>query len=210
MGDKIRPNSSIDELQYTKQTLQKYHPYKLILIFSLLGITTMFLGLTFAYIYSKGPGWGEVTLPASFVYSTFILILSSVSIYLANHAFSRDWNNVYKISLFATLLLSFAFVATQYIGWQEMRINGIELGTHAAGSYIYLISGLHAIHVLAGVAFLSLIAFGALREVNHPAVALVYFTDPVKKLRLQLLSIYWHFIGAVWIYLFLFFAMNGL
>ena len=209
MEDRIRSNS-LDSLLYTQKTIKKFYPYKMILIFSLFGISTLFIGLSLAYLFSKDATWPRLIMPPAFIASTVLIIANSITMHLANYAFKKDWCDLYKVSLVMTFVLSLGFVATQYVGWIELQEKGINLQSHLAGSYLFLISGLHALHVFAGLIFFAVFLFGSFKLVNHPATALVYFTDPIKKLRLQLLTIYWHFIDAIWIYLFLFFIISNL
>ena len=210
MDDRIRSNDKLAALQYTQQTVRKYHPYKMILIFSLFGIATLFLGLSMAYLFSKDPSWPKIDMPSAFYISTLVLLMSSALLQFSNYCFQKDWCDWYRISIFGTFLLSIAFISFQYIGWMELKENGINLQSNITGSYLYLISGLHALHVLVGIIFFGGFLAGSYRFVSHPATALVYFTDPVKKLRLQLVTIYWHFMDVIWIYLFLFFLFSNI
>ena len=96
----------------------------------------------------------------------------------------------------------------QMIGWQDLVHQEIFLATSNMSSYLYLISGLHFMHVIAGLPFLILFFRAARKNMREPVSVLVYFSDPEKRLKLKLLTFYWHFLDALWIYLILFFLVN--
>lgn len=105
----------------------------------------------------------------------------------------------YKLFLLATLALGLMFIMFQIQGWQAMHIIGINLDGNPSGSFVYLISGLHAAHVIGGIAILIV----ALLQ----AFSLKYSVTPKRLLRFQMTAQYWHFVDILWIYLFIFFLL---
>ena len=75
-------------------------------------------------------------------------------------------------------------------------------------SYLYIISGIQFAHVIVGIPFLAIFYYQALKKMVEPVSVLIYFTDPVKRRQLKMLTIYWHFLDGLWIYLVLFFLVN--
>ena len=108
----------------------------------------------------------------------------------------------------STIVLSLVFMLAQYLGWRTLFQQQIFINSDNSASYLYLISGLHFAHVIAGLPFLILFLWRAYKDMKEPVSVLVYFSDPEKRLKLRLLTIYWHFLDFLWIYLVLFFWIN--
>ena len=103
--------------------------------------------------------------------------------------------------LLASLLLGLLFVVLQYQGWKSLDAVGATFTVNPSSSFIYVISGLHAAHVLGGVA--------ALVVALAHAYLLPYKPTLKRKERFQLVVQYWHFVDALWVYLVIFFMLNG-
>jgi cytochrome c oxidase subunit 3 len=88
--------------------------------------------------------------------------------------------------------------------------QAIYINSDTSAGYLYVISGLHFAHVIGGIPFLGYFIWQARKKMQEPVSVLVYFSDPEKRLKLRLLTIYWHFLDALWIYLVLFFFINYL
>jgi cytochrome c oxidase subunit 3 len=128
----------------------------------------------------------------------------------AKRAYLDDQTEVYQQSLRWTVVLSLLFLVMQFIAWRQLFQQNVFLSTDNSSAYLYLLSGLHFAHVIAGLPFLMLFLRAAKRNMVDPVTVLVYFSDPEKRLRLRLLTIYWHFLDGLWIYLVLFFLVNSL
>ena len=130
---------------------------KMMLLFGLLSITMTFAGLTSAYIVSKGrPDWTmDFNLPAEFFFSTFIIVLSSLTLFIAkNKLVNRKSNNSIFSWVLITFILGIVFIIFQFIGFN----NIIDQGYYFAGaqsaiktSFIYVLSFLHIVHLVAGL-----------------------------------------------------------
>ncbi len=188
-----------------------FHPYKVFLFLLLAGITAMFLGLTAAYGYSR---WSSenppVIIPNIFIFNTLLLAASSLVLHYANICYKRDNTIGYQRALGIAIVLTLIFLFAQYFGWSQMIRSNLWLTDHRGPSvaYLYLLSGLHFVHVLAGIPFLILFLRSAIYRMKEPVSVLVYFSDPEKKLKLRLLTVYWHFLDGLWIYLILFFWIH--
>jgi len=164
-------------------------------------IIMMFSAFTSAYIVRQAAGnWLEFQLPTIFYYNTAVIILSSMTLHTAYIAFKRGKTNLYRSFLVATFVLGLAFVTLQYQGWLDMQAIGVELTGNPSGSFIYVISGVHAAHVLAGIAALTI-------ALLH-AYLLPHKVTKGRKLRFDLTLTYWHFVGFLWIYLIGFFSLQ--
>ena len=183
-----------------------------ILITLVLGsVTALFLGFSAAYIYSRVQnGQDPVELPMLFFINTIFLVGASWTLILTKRAYISDQTRRYKTLLWLTLALTVIFLVLQIVAWSQMYHMNIKINGSTLGSYLYAISGLHFTHVIAGIPFLMFFIHDARKRLIEPASVLVYLSDPDKKRKLTVLSIYWHFLDGLWIYLVLFFLINKL
>ncbi|GAC1416359.1 MAG: cytochrome c oxidase subunit 3 [Flavisolibacter sp.] len=176
----------------------KIHPHKFTLWVGIGSIIMMFAGLTSAYIVKSGQaGWQEVRTPALFVYSTGVLLISSISIQVALRAFKQKEMSRFRIFFFATLVLGLVFVFLQWTGFKYLWDHGVRFEGSGAGQFLYIIFGLHALHVMGGVIALFILVlqqyFSKVRSYNITPI--------------EVMSIYWHFVDVLWVYLFVFFLL---
>ena len=187
------------------------HPYKIFVFLVIAAITVLFLSLTISYGYTRfQKGMEAIPLPWIFFINSFLLIGSSISLIRARSSYNRDKARRFQVLLLVAIVLSLSFLISQIFGWIHLFNNQLPLGVHNGVSYLYLISGVHFAHVLIGLPFLISYYLKARIEMREPVGELLYFTDSEKKLRLNLLNIYWHFLDALWIYLVVFFAVNAI
>lgn len=186
-----------------------FHPYNILLVLLLFGVTALFLALSAALVYTRVQAeLPPVALPPIFIFNTLVLLASSYTLILAKKRFRQDDTAGYKQMLLYTIGLTLIFLVFQFVGWYDMISSDIMLNKDNSTSYLYLISFVHFAHVIGGMPFLFLFYQTARRQMKEPISVLVYFSDPSKRLKLRLLSIYWHFLDGLWIYLVLFFAVN--
>lgn len=175
----------------------KVEPKKFALWVSMASMIMMFGAFTSAYIVRQGAGnWLEYVLPTTFYYSTAAIILSSVTLHISYISFNRLKEGAYKIFLALSLILGFVFVVLQLQAWNVMFSEGIDLKGNPSGSFLYVITGIHALHVLGGIAGISVALVHAL--------SLKFKPTQKRKDRFQLVLQYWHFVDIIWVYLFLF------
>jgi len=182
------------------QQQKKIHPHKFTLWVAIGSIVMMFAGLTSAYIVkSNQASWQPIVIPKIFWYSTLVILLSSLTVQLALLAFKKREMNRYRTLIAVTTILGALFIVMQYIGFRQLWDSGITLRGSGAGQFLYVITGLHAAHVLGGIITLIVMFikafFGASRN---------YSSVPV-----ELAATYWHFVDFLWIYLFIFFMWIG-
>lgn len=177
---------------------KRIHPHKFTLWVAMGSIVMMFAGLTSAYIVKRGQtNWQGFDLPVIFTYSTIVILISSLTMQLAVRKFKDRAMLLFRYLLVATALLGIGFMAMQWIGFEQLNARGIKLigrGSNVSGSFLAVIAGIHMLHVLGGIVALAIMlgkAFST-RQRNYSAV-------PV-----EILATYWHFIDALWIYLFIF------
>ncbi len=186
--------ATVTEHKTLKKKRSKIHPHKYALWVACASIVMMFAALTSAYMVRKAGGnWLEFTLPDVFYYNTIVILVSSITIHGAYLAFKQMNTKLYKTLLVISAVLGVLFLALQWEGWQALTAQGIELRTNPSSSFLYVISGLHAAHLIGGVVALMLALTFAFMQKHE--------VTPQKKLRLELVVHYWHFVDF-WIYLF--------
>jgi cytochrome c oxidase subunit III len=177
---------------------KRLHPHKFTMWVALAAIVMMFAGLTSAYIVKKAnTNWLEFELPAIFWYSTFTILLSSVMMHLALKSFKAREMSRYRALMGITTLLGIAFVLMQWIGFKQIEAGGVPLfgyDSNPSASFVGIIFGLHGIHVIGGVIALAVLFLRA-----YIGTRKVYSSTG-----LEIMSTYWHFVDALWIYLFIF------
>ena len=194
---------------------------KSLLWFGLVSIVMLFAGLTSAYLVRQGEGkWVEFSIPGTFAISTLIILISSVSMQWAVASAKKGNTGNLKKALLITLLLGVAFAGSQYVAWSQLYHNGIaftgrvsdiktnfnyipagketvaEAGDvgNVAGSFLYVITGLHVLHLIAGILSLFVVFSRASRN--------KYSAENYNGVKIC--AIYWHFLDGLWVYLFLF------
>ena len=179
----------------------KVHPKKLALWVGLVSLVMMFTALTSAFIVRRAAGnWLEFSIPSIFYVNTLVIVGSSLTLHAAYVAFKREAALAYKSLLGLTFVLGIAFVILQYVGWQDLAASGVPLKINPSGDFVYAISGLHAVHVIGGIAILTVALV--------MAFVLPMRATPARKLRLELTMTYWHFVDLLWIYLIVFLSLQ--
>lgn len=179
--------------------------------FALGGITSLFLGLSAAYLFSSTNWtWKQFSFPKLFLVSSIVLVASSFTLEKALSAFKNDDQDGLKKYLTATIIFAILFVITQSIGWIELQNEGIFMNGKPNGSYLYLISGVHALHVIGGILPLSIFFIKTIRSLKDPVESLIMFSSPDKLTSFKMITRYWHFVDFLWIYLLFFFLFNHL
>lgn len=183
----------------TKQR-KKIHPHKFTLWVAMGSIVMMFAGLTSAFIVkSHQVNWKSVGLPKVFWFSTIAIIVSSITVAMAVRSFKQRQMSQYRALMGATLFLGIAFVVLQWMGFNALWERQVTFRGAGAGQFLYVIFGLHAIHVIGGVIALIVMFIKA-----FVGKVKVYSSIPV-----EVMATYWHFVDALWIYLLVFFLVVG-
>ena len=186
--------------QVISEQKRKIHPHKFTLWVAIVSILMMFAGLTSAYIVKRSQAsWLMIEIPVMFWYSTATILASSVTVQLALKALKKREMINYRRLLVVTAVLGVLFIVLQIVGFRQFAAQDIRLvgaGSNASYSFLLAISGIHGIHVLGGEVALVVIAIRALNS----------STRSYSSLPLEIAATYWHFVDALWIYLFIFFT----
>ena len=159
-------------------------------------IAMFFAGLTSAYIVRKAEGnWVDFILPEWFVYSTIVIVVSSLLLIFATRRIKKN-KEIFALMVIV-FLLGILFTYLQINGWEELTSMGVYLtgeGSNVAGSFLYVLTLSHLVHLAGGLIAL----FVAAIHVKTKKYTSESF------LGLEITVIYWHFLSILWLYLFFF------
>jgi cytochrome c oxidase subunit 3 len=154
-------------------------------------VAMLFLGFTSAYILRRASAdWQPLKAPPILWVNTAALLASSVSLEMARRRL-RGWD-LSSCARFVVLTgaLGLLFVAGQYVGWQQLAAQGVFLASNPHSSFFYVLTGLHAVHILGGLCWF----VAVLRRLHR----MTYLPGEDG---LRLFATYWHFLGVLWVYL---------
>ena len=171
------------------------NPKRFLLWLFMVSIFILFSAFISAYIVKQADkGALDIELPPIFWISTFIILLSSVTMHWAYYAAKKDHTRAIKTGLIFTIVLGICFLGSQFLGWQELVDMDVYFVGNASGSFLYVFSGVHGFHIISGIIFLFIVLAAAVRYKVHAK----------KLLQIEICTTYWHFLGGLWIYLFIF------
>ena len=183
-------------------TSSSVHPLKFSLWLIIISIIMMFAAFTSAYIVRREEGnWLEFELPTILLINTVVILLSSATMQWAYVSAKNDNIGSVKLGLFLTTVLGVAFLLGQWNGWAELVQNNIYFGgttSNPSGSFLYVLTGVHGFHLITGLIFVLITLYSSFKYKVHSK----------KMLRIQLCTVYWHFLGGLWLYLYIFLRIN--
>lgn len=193
---------------------RRIHPHKFMMWVAMASMSMAFAGLTSGYMVREAQGnWRYYSLPQFFTYSTVVIIISSVTMFLGVKAFKNREMPKFRLLITATLLLGILFGALQLGGFyqlytqlQQVRINGqvlneattVRVNGNPSESFLFIIAGLHLLHLAGGIIALLIVFLRAFRT----------RVKTYNATGLEIAAAYWHFVDVLWIYLFVFFIVN--
>ena len=177
----------------------RLHPRKLMMWMAMASMFMVFAGLTSAFILESGSAkWVIFKLPIAFWFSTVVIMASSYTMSKAVTFFKSREKQRYKTFVSFTLILGILFIALQLLGFADLYKQNITLQGSASNGFLFIISGLHIAHMVGAII----------------ALVIVYLTAFRKKVKIynstsiEIMSLFWHFVDGLWIYLFIFFLLN--
>jgi len=176
------------------------NPKKFAMWLFIASIVMIFASLTSAYIVRRAEGnWVVFDLPPMFYISSVLIVLSSFSMHWGLISARRDNQSNLKLAILITTVLGAGFCVGQFIGFSELIHEvGIYLVGNPSGSFVYIVVGLHVAHLVGGITFLLIVLYQS-------------FTGKVsssKLVSIEMCSTFWHFLGGLWLYLFVFLLLN--
>ena len=142
----------------------------------------------------------RLQLPSAFMFSTFSILFSSASLAFATRNLRTEKYHLGFYWLLITFILALSFCALQLAGWRQLYQSGIYIQQISA-SFMYLLSGLHFAHILLGLLGLGWILLDAFANRNY-VDGFIQSLNPAKTTRIRIVSIFWHFLGLLWILIF--------
>jgi cytochrome c oxidase subunit III len=164
----------------------------------LAAITMTFAAFTSALIVRQGASadWQHFTLPSILYLNSLIIIASSITLEISKRQIAAFMGGEKTQAtaparwLYITLFLGLLFVAGQTYAWMQLKSQGFGLATNVSYSFFYVLTVAHALHVLGGLGGL----IRVIAKLNHSVL---------RRSTLNATSLYWHFMGALWLYLLL-------
>jgi cytochrome c oxidase subunit 3 len=174
-------------------------PKKFALWLFIVTVIMIFAALTSAYIVRQSDGnWVIFDLPNLFLITTGVILVSSATMHWTYLSVKKDNLESAKLAIVITTILGIAFLVGQYMAWGQMVKNSIYLVGNPSGSFVYVISGLHGLHIIGGIVFLLIVMVSIFRAKIHSK----------NLLRIEMCATYWHFLDGLWLYLFVFLLLN--
>jgi cytochrome c oxidase subunit 3 len=171
------------------------HPKKFGMWLFMASVMMLFMALTSAYIVRQAEGnWAYFELPTLFYVTSIVIVVSSFTMQWAYVSAKKDQPSQLKTLLLITSLLGLAFLVGQFFGWKQLVANSIYLVGNPSGSFLYILTGLHGLHIVSAIIFLWIVCAAAYKgKINSKNMVSI-----------ELCTTYWHFLGGLWLYLFVF------
>ncbi|MBK9637669.1 MAG: cytochrome c oxidase subunit 3 [Bacteroidetes bacterium] len=182
-------------------------PYKAFLFYALLGSGMLFLALSIMYIIwnSQQVAPTNVQFPKSFVISTLALLFSSYTLSISRNYHLQDQAQNMLLSMTASLLLAFVFIAFQVHAIISILEQGLYVNIDVSLLFLYIITGFHFLHIVVGTIYLFYLNLKSFDIWKDPVKSLIYFSNKFEGLRFELFCSYWYFCTGLWLFLFLVF-----
>ena len=175
---------------------QRMNSDKFLLWLIMASVVMVFAALTSAYIVKRAEGgWDNFPIPSIFYLSTLIMLLSSGTMHWAVTNARNNEINRLRLGVSVTAILGIAFLGMQIVGWSDLiQLDVYFSGGNVAGSFFYVITVLHWLHIVAGLIFLAVALIQAFKfKIHSKSMNLI-----------EMCATFWHFLDGLWIYLFLF------
>lgn len=181
-----------------KKTLSM-NPKKFMLWLIIATIVMLFAALTSAFIVRRAEGnWLDFEMPSIFMVTTVVIILSSGFLQWAYFSVRKDNLTTAKSAVGVTLVLGLIFLIGQVMGWGALVNEDVYFVGNPAGSFLYVLTGLHGVHIIAGLIFLVVLLIALFRyKVHSRNITLM-----------EMCLTFWHFLGGLWVYLYIFLVLN--
>lgn len=189
------------ELKYIDLVEQpiSMHPKKFALWLFMVTVVMIFAALTSAYIVRQAEGnWLDYDLPQVFWFTSGVVVLSSLFLHWAYISAKKDNLSQLRIGMSMAVLLGIVFLVGQWYSWVALVDRQVFFVGNPSGSFLYVFTGLHAVHLISGVIFLIIVLISSFRYKVHSQAMNT----------MEMVTSYWHFLGGLWIYLFMFLLLN--
>lgn len=186
--------------------IEKWHPHKMLAHLILLGsfLVLVFLLITFTIeSVAHHDFLVKIKLPKFFIMATIIIMSSGLFKNDLLDLYARDDIDAIRKKFFEKFLFGAVFLLFQFVGWLELVFQGLTFKSHIIGTYLFLITGYHMVHVLTGLVFVTFFLYRSKDIHIDPVSKLLYFTAPYEKIKLEIFRTFWNFLGISWLFLFI-------
>ncbi|HXH66982.1 MAG TPA: cytochrome c oxidase subunit 3 [Candidatus Limnocylindrales bacterium] len=161
------------------------------MVLGIVSILMFFMALAATFLVLRGGrNWTPVHIPTVLWVNTLVLLASSATLELARQRLGQGRLAEYRNLWLLTTALGVGFLMGQIVAWRQLVAQGIYLANNTASSFFYIFTGLHALHLIGGVAAL---IFVARRNFDQAQVT--------RTVAAEVTSFYWHFMDALWLFL---------
>ncbi len=192
-------NNTIRSIE-EEQRVRKAKKFNLWL--GMIGMFMMFAALSSGFIVYTAGGVDKgikTLLPQTFIYSTVVIVISSLTLHLAYRAARMAELAKQKLFLLCTIILGVLFFILQVHSWRVLTEQGVFfINNNASQSFVYVFTGLHLLHIVAGLIVLLRCFVGAVKSI--PQANNIF--------RMDLAALFWHFLDLLWIYIYVFLLLN--
>ncbi|SFO08326.1 cytochrome c oxidase subunit 3 [Algoriphagus ornithinivorans] len=202
--------SNVNEPKTWFQKLESLHPYETLLYLGMIGSGLIFLFMVAAFLFSgldQLEGMNQ-RIPISFMISTFLLVISGYTATRMRIFYQEERTEKVLQSLRNTLFLGLVFTGLQFTGWLELQAMGINFKGIPSGSFLYVLSGIHIFHLLGAMIFAVILWVQLQKNQEDSIKHLILLTNPYEKMRIRLFTVYWQFMDAIWLILFMLFVLS--
>jgi cytochrome c oxidase subunit III len=187
-----------------KGIFKRREPFAFMLYLGFFGSCLLFSAVFFMFIKKEMVNQDiPIRLPWTIWLSTAFIIFSSFTLIAANSLFKTQKFEWLRYFLLITFLSGLAFLYTQFQVWRILFYTNQTLSNNTAASFIYILTGLHLVHILGGIVALFITISKIFRRGNY-VDTFIYTVNPPNQLNIKLLSIYWHFLTILWLIIVLF------
>lgn len=172
--------------------------YRIGMWVALASILMLFTALTSAYIVraASSNDWKPLPMPSILWLSTMLIVVSSGTIEFAKRKLKASAEVSYKSWLLITTALGLGFLGSQLWAWRELVGQRVYVASHPHSSFFYLLTATHGVHLIGGLLALIYLLLRTRKPLDERF-------QPKRVAAAGAVSLYWHFMDALWIYLFL-------
>jgi len=178
------------------------HPKKFMLWLFIVSVIMIFAAWTSAYLVRQAEGnWLEFEMPSIFWFNSAVLLVSSITMHWAYVSAKKDNLATMKMMVLITFILGMVFLVGQWIGWAQLVAVNVYFGgqtSNPSGSFMYVLTGVHALHLISGLVVLLFALVAVYRYKIHSR----------NLVQMEMCATYWHFLDVLWLYLFVFLLVN--
>ena len=198
---------------------ERLRRYRFGVLLALSSVVMLFVSFTTAYVVRKAgavwdpahndyvSNWAPLALPIRILlFNTFVLLVSSFTLEIARRRAAEDVALApivdipgIRVSIshalpwvWTTIVLGLGFLAGQAYAWHDLRLENVTFATNASSSFFFILTGVHAVHLVGGI--LALFYAGITSWLHRPPES--------RRIVIDVTAWYWHFMGALWIYIF--------